>query len=341
MYDKATLRDVAQLAGVHPATVSRALNPETRRLVRDATARRVEEAARHLDYRPDHLARSLKTRRSSSIGVLVPDITNPLFPPILRGIEDRLARRGYVSLVGNTDNDAERERLVLEGMRARYVDGLIVATARRSHPLLVETARSGLAIVLVNRVVDDHRLSSVSVDDRAAIKMAVAHLAGLGHRRVAHLAGPQHLSTGFGRLQGFLAGLDALGLEAGAELVAYAAAFSEAEGYRCACQLLAVRPRPTAIVAGNDMLALGALRALADAGLACPGDVSLVGFNDMPLIDRISPPLTTVRVPHYEIGAEAAELLLEQVGGEDRPARMVLLPPELIVRASTAPPPAG
>ena len=341
MAQRPTLRDVAQLAGVHPATASRALNVETRRLVHEATLRRVEQAARTLDYRPDHLARSLKTGRSSSVGVLVPDITNPLFPPILRGIEDRLARRGYVSLIGNTDNDDERERLVLEGMRARYVDGLVVATARRSHQRLLDLATNDVPVVLVNRVVESHALPSVSVDDQAGIRSAVAHLVDLGHRRIAHVAGPQQLSTGFGRYEGFRAGATVNGIEVDDDLVVFAESFSEPEGFRCARTLLERRADVTAIVAGNDMLALGCLRALAEAELSCPGDISLVGFNDMPLMDRISPPLTTVRVPHYEIGAEAAELLLERVANRDGPAKTVLLPPQLVVRASTAPAPSG
>jgi len=333
-----TLRDVAARAGVHPATASRALNESTRRLVREETVRRVLEAARSLDYQPDHLARGLKTRRSSTIGVLVPDLTNPLFPPIVRGIEDRLALKGYVALIGNTDNDAAREERVVDQMRARFIDGLIAATAQRHHPLLVEVATSGLPVVLVNRVVEDHLLPSVSVDDQAGIRQAVGHLVGLGHRRIAHVAGPQHLSTGHGRYLGLRAGLEAVGLSVEEGHVVFAGSFSEEEGYRCTSELLARRPLPSAIVAGNDMLALGALRALAAAGLACPGEVSLIGFNDMPLVDRVSPPLTTIRLPQYEVGSEAAEMLLERLAGNDGPVKTILLPPELVVRASTARP---
>lgn len=340
-----TLRDVARLAGVHAATASRALNEKTRSLVREETAERVVEAARDLGYRPDHLARSLKTRRSSTIGVIVPDLTNPLFPPIVRGIEDRLTPKGYVALLGNTDNDDDRERRVIEGMRDRYIDGLIVATARRHHPLLVEAARSGLPLVLVNRVVDDHLLPSVSVDDPQGARQAVAHLVSLGHQRIGHVAGPQQLSTGFGRYRGYLGGLEAARLRLDPRLVAFADSFSEAEGFRCTGELLQVADGPTAIVAGNDMLALGALRALAVAGLSCPEDVSLVGFNDMPFMDRISPPLTTIRLPHYDVGAAAAELLLECIVDPTAPVKILFLAPELVVRASTCParrcPPVG
>lgn len=338
---RAILRDVARLAGVHPATASRALNQATRKLVHAETVRRIEEAARALDYRPDHLARSLKTRRSATIGVVLPDLTNPLFPPIVRGIEDRLVTSGFVPLIGNTDNDEERERLVLERLEARQVDGLIVATARRRSPLLVEIARSGLPVVLVNRVVDGHRLPSVSVDDSAGIRTAVAHLAELGHRRIGHVAGPQDLSTGSGRYRGFRSGIDAAGLDDASELVVFAESFSESAGFEGACELLGRGRSITAIVAANDMLALGCLRAFTHLGLDCPRDVSLVGFNDMPFVDLVDPPLTTVGLPHYAVGTYAAELVLERIEDDSGPVKVLFLPPVLVVRASTAPVPAG
>ena len=175
-----TLKDVAALARVHPATASRALNPETRLLVREDTAQRVLEAASELGYRPNTVARSLRTRRSHSVGVLIPDLNNPLFPPIVRGIEDRLAAAGYVALIGNTDGDAERERTLFEQMRARHVDGLVLATVHLGDPLLAESARTELPVVLMNRLAQDYSLPSVSVDNERGIRMAVAHLAGSG-----------------------------------------------------------------------------------------------------------------------------------------------------------------
>lgn len=339
MAQRVTLREVARLAGVHHATASRALNEETRGLVAEETARRVEEAARTLRYRPNHLARSLKTQRSSMVGVVVPDLTNPLFPPIVRGIEDRLDRHGYVALVGNTDDDDERERRVVEGMRARSVDGLIVATTHRHHHLLIEVARSGLALVLVNRVLEDRVLPSVSVDDQMGVRAAVSHLVDLGHRRIAHVAGPQQTSTGNRRYLGFLAGVESGGLDSDPALVAFAESYSEAEGFRCAGQLFASRRRFSAIVAGNDVLALGVLRAMTARGASCPRDCSVVGFNDIPLMDRISPPLTTIRLPHYDVGFQAAHLLLERIDDTATAVKILFLSPELVVRASTAPPP--
>jgi len=333
-----TLRDVAKRAGVHPATASRALNPETRLLVSEETARRVLAAASTLGYRPNAVARSLRTRRSHTIGVLIPDLNNPLFPPIVRGLEDRLAADGYVALIGNTDSDDEREEMVFELMRARHVDGYVMATATAHSKVLAEAAEAGLPVVLMNRLAEEYSFPSVSVDNERGVRMAVAHLAGLGHRRIAYVAGPQDTSTGRDRLHGYLAAMQAAGLAAEPCLTSHAAAFSIEEGYRCCQELLAAPGGCTAIAAANDMLAIGCYKALDEAGLSCPDDVSVIGFNDMPFIDRLRPPLATVRFPHYQVGTEAAQLLLERIGGADGPVKILYLAPELVIRGSTAPP---
>ena len=331
----ATLRDVARLAAVHPGTVSRALNPETRRLVNEDTLRRVLEAAATLDYRPNRMARGLKTNQSFTVGVLVPDLTNPLFPPIVRGIQDRLEQAGYTPLIANTDNDRARERNDFEAMRARQVDGVITATARLDHDVLDEMAAAGLPIVLVNRRLEDGALPSATVDDHEGALLAVEHLAALGHTRIAHLGGPQEASTGHARYEGFRDGMAKAGLEVDPKLLRFGSAFTEPEGERLCRELVAGGTRPTAIVAGNDLMALGCYDVFAAHGLRCPGDVSVVGFNDMPFSERFNPPLTTVRIPHYEIGSAAAELLLERLVAPETPTRHVVLPPRLVVRSST------
>ena len=214
-----TLRDVARRAGVHPATASRALNPQTRLLVSDATAQRIADAAAALGYRPNAVARSLRTRRSHTIGVLIPDLNNPLFPPMVRGLEDRLAADGYVALIGNTDGSADRERQLFEQMRARHVDGFAVATAQRRSPLLEQAAAEGLDVVLMNRVADGSGFPSVSADNHLGARLAVGHLIGAGHRAIAHLGGPQCLSTGQIRYQGFQAAMAAAGVAVRPDLV--------------------------------------------------------------------------------------------------------------------------
>jgi LacI family transcriptional regulator len=331
-----TLKDVAARAGVHPATASRALSPETRILVSEETARRVLAAARELGYRPNPVARSLRTRRSHTVGVLIPDLNNPLFPPIVRGLDDRLAASGYVALIGNTDGDDERERVVFEQMRARHVDGFVLATAHLRSSLLAEAARAELPVVLVNRLAEDYSFPSVSVDNERGVRMAVTHLAALGHRRIAHIAGPQNLSTGLNRYRGFVSAMAASGLPVDPGLVVFAERFSLQEGQRCCRELLALPERCTPVAAGNDMLALGCYAALDAAGLRCPDDMSVVGFNDMPFIDLLKPPLTTVRFPHYQVGTEAAQLLLERIGGNNGPVKILYLAPEFITRGSTA-----
>jgi LacI family transcriptional regulator len=331
-----TLRDVAVRAGVHPATASRALNPETRILVSEDTARRVLDAAAELGYSPNPVARSLRTRRSHTIGVLIPDLNNPLFPPIVRGLEDRLAAAGYVALIGNTDSDDLRERMVFDQMRARHVDGLVMATARLRHPLLAEAARADLPVVLINRLAQDYSFPSVSVDNERGVRMAVSHLAALGHRRIAHIAGPQEMSTGLSRYRGFVTAMESSGLQVDPELVVFAKSFTVEEGLRCGRLLLERGGGCTAIAAGNDMLAVGCYAALDETGLSCPEDISVVGFNDMPFIDRLRPPMTTIRFPHYQVGTEAAQLLLERIAEHAGPVKILYLAPELVIRGSTA-----
>jgi LacI family transcriptional regulator len=333
-----TLRDVAREAGVHPATASRALNPATRPLVNGETASRVVRVAESLGYRPNPIARSLKTSRSATIGLVIPDLTNPLFPPIVRGIEDVLGPAGYNAWLVNTDNDPDREESLVDSLRSRQVEGLIVATARLQHPLLERLRAEGVRMVLINRRTANADLPSVTGDDATGIATAVAHLADLGHRRIAHLAGPQNTSTGLVRHRAFLQSLRDHGLDDDLGLVAACASWSEDEGARALRDLLDADREFTAVVAGNDLLALGCYDVFAERGIDCPRDLSVVGFNDMPFIDKLRPPLTSVRVPHYVVGSEAARMLLEALQHPDSHARSVLLPLTLIRRQSTGPP---
>jgi LacI family transcriptional regulator len=332
---------VADGAGVHPATASRALNPSTRHLVSRGTVERVDRVATTLGYRVNPVARSLKTARSSSVGLIVPDLTNPLFPPIVRGVEDVLGAVGYSAWIVNTDNDPAREAAAVEAMRERNVEGFVFATARLEHPLVEQLAAADVPLVLVNRRVARADIPSVTSDDASGMLMAVRHLAGLGHERIAHLAGPQDLSTGVARLRAFRQALEDHGLPGAPERIVTCTAWNQAAGAEGTDRLFDSGADFTAVLAGNDLLALGCYDALARRGLRCPEDVSVVGFNDMPFIDRFSPPMTSVRIAHYEIGAEAARLLLEELREPGRHPRSIVLPLKLCVRGSTAPPASG
>jgi LacI family transcriptional regulator len=304
-------------------------------MVRPETVERVRQAASDLGYRVNRMARGLKLSRSFAIGMLIPDITNPFFPPIVRGVEDGFAETEYRLLLGNTDNDAEKERRALKGMLELQVDGLLLAMARRRDPLIVELSGGAVPFVLVNRTIDRGGVSAVIPDDQAGMTLAVEHLHDLGHRAIAHVGGPADTSTGARRAAGFVAAAAMVGVRRGP--VVRAEAFGEAAGLQAARALLTRTPRPTAVVAANDLIALGVIEAGEELGLRCPEDLSVIGFNDMPFADKFTPPLTTVRIPEYQIGLRAAELLQSRIESPDRQPETVLITPDLVVRGSTAP----
>ncbi len=336
---KVTIHDVASAVGVHPSTVSRVLNANTRHMVTAEIAKRVIDASRELGYHPNALAHSLRTKRSSTVGVLIPDITNPVFPPILRGIEDALAAAGYTAIIANTDGAADRGAVILERMLARRVDGLILATAQRKDPTVDRCLDEDVPLVLINRTTrNEGRTTSVITDDAAGIRLTVAHLAGLGHKRIALISGPLHLSTGYERHRGFIDAMKEIGLKADPALIVAADAYTERAGERAALALLDRGRKFTAIVAGNDLLALGVYGALAAHKLRCPQDVSVTGFNDMPFVDKLTPPLTTVRIQHYEMGVRAGNALLERIKEPAGRGVDIKLEPSLVVRGSTARP---
>jgi LacI family transcriptional regulator len=304
---RVTLADVAARAGVHPGTASRALSPDRQPLVRQATLQRVLKAAADLGYEPDLLARGLRTHRSSTAGVLVPDLEGPAVLPLLRGIEDGLAAAGYAALVASA---GRRTGPALTRMRSRHVDGLILAGHAASPGF-----SPGLPAVAADPPHPAPGVPTVAADHALGASLVLSHLAGLGHQHVARIGlregppGPAHV----------MANADTPG-----------------EGARCCRELLERQPHLTAIAAASDLLAAGCCAALAQAGLGCPADVTVVGYGDQPLSAALWPPLTTVRLPHREIGRQAAALLLGTISG--RPASLVAcyLAPELVVRASSA-----
>src|SRR5581483_2435345 len=287
---------------------------------------------------PNAMARGLKTSRSHSIGVLVPDLVNPVVPPIVQGIEAVLGEAGYVVVLGNANHSREREQLFVEAFQVQQVEGMVVFTASDDSGMFEALVRTGLPVVLVNRTVPDGSISAAIPDDPVCASLAVEHLVSLGHRRIAHIAGPQATSTGFRRREGFERAIARAGIPHDPRLVVEAARYTEEEGARCCTSLLASAPAFTAIFAANDMLALGCYDALDEAGLRCPGDVSVVGCNDMPFAERFVPSLTTINIAHRELGTSAARLLLELIEDAELPPRQIVTTPALVVRESTAPP---
>ena len=333
MSRRVTIADVATLAGVHPGTVSRALNAKTQDQVNRETAQRVRDAARQLGYTANPIARGLRTSSSMTIGVIIPDLTNPIFPPIVRGIDSYLGPQGYSTVVVNTDGSDEAERQLFESLMQRQVDGLIFATGHSGPSMAAEAYRRGVHAVMVNRDSRGVPYPAVVGDDAQGIRASLEHLGELGHRRILHLAGPRGFSTSEIRARAFDDGCRELGLEG---RIVETAAYSVNEGQRVMDGVLdADGTLETAVVAGNDLLALGVYHSLRSHGLRCPEDVSVVGFNDMPFAGDFQPAMTTVRTPHFDLGAESARVLLDRIAESGLPAIRVVLPVELIIRAST------
>ncbi|HKZ20124.1 MAG TPA: LacI family DNA-binding transcriptional regulator [Acidimicrobiia bacterium] len=335
---RSTLKDVAREAGVHISTASRALNPSTAFIVHPVTVERVAEAARKLGYRPHPLARGLRTNRTMSAGVIIPDVENPLFGPIIAGVESVLVEEGYSVLIGNADRGPDHADSLVEDMLERHVDGLILATPGRIVSEAARQAQRDVSMVLVNRSVDDDSIPAIVGDDHAGIGLAVRHLRELGHERIGHVAGPEWVSTGRGRRDAFLAWISTVGLQADRDLVEEAEWYQVEPGMTAALALLSRHPDLTAIVAANDLLGLGCYRAVRSLGKVIGVDVSITGYNDMPLLDLMQPSMTAVRVPYRRMGADAASTLLALMAGEEVPPGRVSLSPTIAIRSSTGPP---
>jgi LacI family transcriptional regulator len=331
-----TLKELGRLAGVHPSTVARVLNDDPRQRVSGEVRARILTLAREHGYLRNNVARSLRTKQSYVVGTVIPDIANPFFATVFRGIEDALARHDYSVILANTDDNPAREARATAMLRGRQVDGLILATARREDPFIAELVDAGFPHVLVNRHTDPIPANAVVPDDYQGAVTAVEHLLALGHRRIAHLAGHADISTGYARRAGYLDALASRGIAHDRALVVECG-YREAGGYEAMRQLLALDEPPTAVFTVNDLVAAGALRALADAGLRVPRDVSLVGFNDLSTALQLTPQLTTMHLPVQAMGAAAADRLLEQLLGHTSPTQPLIMPVTLVERDSTGP----
>lgn len=335
MKRQVTLKDVAKAAGVHVSTASRALDPNNRHLITQKAAERIIEISRQIGYRHNAAAASLRTAKTRLIGVVVPDITNLIFPPIVRGIEDSLAEGGYLALIVNTDGDARRGDLLISTLQERGVEGFILASVALEDSAVAKLIEEGVPVVTVNRRIGDNSASSVVHDENEGVRRALTHLVSLGHEHIAHIAGPQRFSTGAERYAAFQHHCEELSLPVSADLVAFAEMYNEAEGERCVEELLVQGRHFTAILCANDRLAIGAIEALHRRGIVCPDDVSVTGYNDMPMVDRLKPPLTTVRIGQYKIGFEAGAMLAKMIESGTRAVSHVVLPVEMVIRNST------
>ena len=328
-----TLRDVGERAGVSAMTVSRVING--RRGVDAETQRRVEEAIAALDYVPNRIARGLISRKTQTIGIIVPDVVNPFFAPVVRGAETAARRAGYRVLLCNSEGDLRLEREYIEDLVSHRVEGLLLAPAS-DHSLhgVFPLMRGGFPLVLLDRSLPDSDCDLVVSDSASGARRLVEHLIAVGHRDIAHLTDADDTSTGRERLRGYREALAAAGIAYREELV-LRTTVDQIGGYRATQQVLTLDPLPTAIFTVNNMTAVGAMQALRERGLSVPQDMGLVCFDDVEHLAVLSPFLTVIDQPAETLGSLGAQLLLERITGKAGPrSRRIVLQTDLIVRLS-------
>jgi LacI family transcriptional regulator len=331
---RATIKDVARACGVAPSTVSNALSGSG--YVRDDTRAQVLDAAKRLGYRASSVARGLRMQRSWSVGLLLADIANPWFPELVRGVEDVLWSAQINLVLCNTDYQAEKEDAYLRHLLDKRVDGLILASTGAESPAVPRLQAEGVPLVMLNRRHGSVATDYVGMDNKGGVAAAVKHLVDLGHRRIAFIAGRISSSAANERREGYqLAMAEHVG-PAPSELMVQGD-YSIVSGFEAARRLLALTPRPTAIVSANDFMAYGAIDAITRAGMSVPRDMSVTGFDDILVSGLSLIGLTTVRPPTWKLGASAAELLLQRVAKKGAaPRESIILPSELVIRATTA-----
>lgn len=331
-----TIKDIAKAVGVSPSTVSRALNDSP--LIRDETKREIRRIAQELGYERNELARGLVKGASLAIGLVIPDITNPFFAEITKGVGEAVHARGYGVVLCNTGEDPERERSYLQLLRRKRVDGLILASVTTDDPHLVELVRAEIPFVLVSRLARTVDAPYVIVDDKRGTRLAMEHLIELGHKKIGFIGGPPDVQSSQDRMEAFREVLLERHLPYREEWVCFSD-FTQAAGREAACRILSFVDRPTAIFAANDVIALGVMEAAEKLGLRIPEDLSLVGYDDIAYASLPRVQLTTIAQPTFEMGRIAAEYLLSVIEGGRRRKLHRVVEPRLVVRRTTAPPP--
>ncbi len=326
---RVTIADVAREAGVSMMTVSRAVN--NKEGLSEETRERILEIVDRLGYRPNTIARGLVTKRTGTLGLVVPDNANPFFSELARGVEHAAYAEGYNVFLCNTEEDKDRELAVLYSLSEKLVDGVIVCSSRLPDDELEEALAFHNVNVLINRMLHGHS-TVLRVDDVKGGRIAVNHLIQSGRQTIGYLAGPENSFSGQQRAKGYRIALGAAGLPYNSDWVKHCLPMVEA-GQDATHILLSHYSEITALFCYNDLVAVGALKACVDLGYKVPDDLAIVGFDDIMLASLVTPPLTTCRVPRYELGREAAQMVLAQVNGQ--PAQIdKLIEPELIIRAS-------
>ena len=328
----ATMKEVAKLAEVSVATVSRVLNNKPN--VSPELRSRVLQAVEKLNYKRNRVARSLRAKTSLIIGLVISDIQNPFFTSVVRGVEDVAYAHGYTLLLCNSDEDPTKERLYIDIMLAERVAGVIISPVAEVDNYSSVLLQAGVPVVAMDRRMRDLEVDTVVINNVEGVYQAVGHLIEQGHRRIGFIGGPTRTTTGRERQEGYQKALAEHGLELDQALIKIGD-FKQDSGYQMACQLLEMDDPPTAIFTANNLMTLGALNAIHEKKLSIPQEVAIVGFDDMSWAQSLAPPLTAVAQPTYELGRTAADLLLRRIGDPNRPTEQICLEANLVVRESS------
>jgi len=328
------MKDIADTLNISLSTVSRALNADTNGRISPEVVAEVQATAKRLGYISDETAAGLRRQRTFTVGMVVPDILNPVFPPIIKGAQNYLAKLGYVMFIVYSDNNQNVATSEIQKLIGRRVDGLILASAFVDDHSVDYCREQGTPFVLVSRTTkNSSHIAQVLEDSAEGMAQSIEHVYQLGHRKLVHLAGPANIFQGLERRNTFERYCAERGIDAE---VIQLEAFSTQAGEAGAQRFLAQGLDSTALLAGNDLIAVGAIKVLREAGVRVPEDISVIGYNDMPLADMLNPPLTTIAIPHAHLGEKAAKLLVEAIDSPEGPKQKVWLTPSLVVRQSTA-----
>jgi LacI family transcriptional regulator len=326
---KATIKDIARVARVSLQTVSRVVNGKSE--ISDETRARVQKVIQELGYRPNQLARGLATKRTGLLGLVIPDITNPFFPEVVLGAEKVALEKGYSVILCNTGEDETREQAALRLLEDKSVDGIIIFSPRMPDSLLVPLLKHHKAVVLINRQSPASVAGVLRIDHDAGLKLAIRHLAGRAH--IGYLAGPKNSRSGVARLKSIHREIRKLGDRTKLYVSSFCAPNFEG-GFEAAHELLVKYPKIDALISYNDIVAIGAMQACANLKRSIPEDVAIVGHDDILFARYVAPSLTTLRLPAYEIGRTAIQLLVDRISDKPSPSEIVITP-VLVTRASS------
>lgn len=328
---KVTIKDIAKEADVSVTTVSRVLNDKPD--VGDDTRAKILKIIKEKNYNPNSVARGLVMQKTNTIGLIIPDISNPFFPQVARAVEDKAQELGYSVIFFNTDNHLERERKAVELFKSKQVDGLIVSLSVGNEKIIEELKKANYPVVQIDRSVLNHSYPLISIDNKKSAYQLVEYLLKKGCQSIAHITGDLNTTTARKRLAGYKKAVSDYGIELNGEYIVEGD-YSQDSGFKAMKKLLKLKKRPDAVFAANDLSAAGAYKAIFSANLKIPADIAVVGHDDIDIASLLRPELTTMRQPKYDLGEKAVIVLMKMIKNNDLKFKDQILKTDLIIRES-------